>query len=721
MKKNKIFIIAAIALIVCLSIVAIYIFLIKPTESNDSGGQKQTTQETQDAEETQPPVKHIEWITNNAGENVGKIYTDDGLFEIADNPDKTYELCADIDMENKSWLPIEIFSGKFNGNGHTISNLSISSDSNGNMGLFGEISSEGKVENLNLSNVKVTSTESSVYHGTFAGKNAGEINNCTSTGQIKDERPDKFYGAISGHNTGKIIGGNTLCIGSYKYENYNGIPKNIIYSGNLPDTDLLAGATGLTSVIELPFGAENTGITASGDTSSVSGIWCDITYRTYSETEQQKREATVSYMYKMGTVVWSPSNDFSYISKGNSANTHSNAFLAGKLYVGLPYNHGGGSLERFLSKTESGLGTQDSPYVAVNGLQNGEYTLNTILITGFAQYMGNDCSSSIGWAWSKISHIRQGNGSGYYGAFARGTGAMVPGTENTVKYGMQPVGSYTNNTTTKNTATIIKNNGLLQDMAENYALAGYGDALVCYENGSHARMVASLPVVIRNSDGTIDLEKSYFITHEQGDGLYDLVDSDGNPLNSPEIVVIDGKRFNVKYTSWRTNYKYTFNDLLNGTTDTKSSGSNYIPVTIAAFKHTGEDNLYSEVTQKITSPSSGKVYFHHRLLRAVLTVKNTEGQKVGSYTAYSAVGSSSSIYRDTRNFIDLSILFDGYENCLVNNNSSVSLNAGQEYLFEIVFEFADGRTLSLNELKDRQNNVLTPISYASQGYIEFKF
>ncbi|MBR4285724.1 MAG: hypothetical protein IKT36_06570, partial [Methanocorpusculum sp.] len=91
----------------------------------------------------------------------------------ADTDAKTYEntyfkLTADLDLNNEEWTPIgngrrsdsqhtgKSFSGTFDGAGHTISNLKITSgDSSNAVGLFGVLNG-GTVKNLVLSNVQIT-------------------------------------------------------------------------------------------------------------------------------------------------------------------------------------------------------------------------------------------------------------------------------------------------------------------------------------------------------------------------------------------------------------------------------------------------------------------------------------------------------------------------------------------------------------------------------------
>src|SRR5260370_21886010 len=76
-----------------------------------------------------------------------------------------------------TFTPISNFTGLFDGHGHTIANLTISSTAP-NVGLFGTISSTGVVRNLNLADATVSGSQ---FVGTLAGTNAGTISNVSAT------------------------------------------------------------------------------------------------------------------------------------------------------------------------------------------------------------------------------------------------------------------------------------------------------------------------------------------------------------------------------------------------------------------------------------------------------------------------------------------------------------------------------------------------------------
>ena len=122
--------------------------------------------------------------------------------------EKNFVLTANIDLNGLPWTPIansfsdallggsdyRVFAGNFDGNGYTISNVSIGSETtpfeSDVFGLFG--ATEGKISNLNLDTVsihgvaKITSGYVIGPAGGLVGYSAGTIENCHVTGLTMD-------------------------------------------------------------------------------------------------------------------------------------------------------------------------------------------------------------------------------------------------------------------------------------------------------------------------------------------------------------------------------------------------------------------------------------------------------------------------------------------------------------------------------------------------------
>lgn len=146
-----------------------------------------------------------------------EIWTSLGLYNMAKNAEAgdTFVLMRDIDMEGKQWTPVKNFNGKLIGDMHTISNMKINQDVDGNMGFFGNIAEGGYVEYLNVSDMNFIASARSVNIGLLAGTCAGTIDGCTAIGFITDARTelpgDVYVGGLAGKmlSDGSIISRDT--------------------------------------------------------------------------------------------------------------------------------------------------------------------------------------------------------------------------------------------------------------------------------------------------------------------------------------------------------------------------------------------------------------------------------------------------------------------------------------------------------------------------------
>ncbi len=115
---------------------------------------------------------------------------------------KTFVLTENVDLSDTDFSPIPIFYGTFDGDGHTISGLSIEGDGS-HQGLFRYVMEGAYVKNLHVSgNVSPGGTANLI--GGIAGENHGTINECTFAGTVGGVQQ---IGGIAGVNgaTGLII------------------------------------------------------------------------------------------------------------------------------------------------------------------------------------------------------------------------------------------------------------------------------------------------------------------------------------------------------------------------------------------------------------------------------------------------------------------------------------------------------------------------------------
>ena len=116
---------------------------------------------------------------------------------------KTVMLTADIDLGEQEWTPIGVsfrkngksFQGTFDGNGHIVTGLKISSGNAGNMGLFGPIYGSGAIVKNLIVEGNVNMPNQSTIGGIVANNNGGTVQNCG------------FYGEVYGFNSvGGVVG-----------------------------------------------------------------------------------------------------------------------------------------------------------------------------------------------------------------------------------------------------------------------------------------------------------------------------------------------------------------------------------------------------------------------------------------------------------------------------------------------------------------------------------
>jgi hypothetical protein len=131
------------------------------------------------------------------------------LQQVRENPSGNYVLVEDIDLSGiDNFEPIENFTGTFDGNGHTVSNLTIDRPEMDSVGLFlsvrddtrlfGLTGNEGTVRNVRLEDVNVTGGR---FVGSLAGANLGTLTGLSATGEV---RGDEIVGGLAGQNEGTV-------------------------------------------------------------------------------------------------------------------------------------------------------------------------------------------------------------------------------------------------------------------------------------------------------------------------------------------------------------------------------------------------------------------------------------------------------------------------------------------------------------------------------------
>ena len=158
--------------------------------------------------------------------NTVVIKVAEDMRKLHDYPSANFKLAGNIDMSvyaaGEGWKPVENFSGRFDGRGYTISNLTINRPTQSYVGLFKEITSTASVINLTFTNVNITGEN---YTGVLAGTMTGNIQNIIISG-----------GSVTGGNR---VGG---LVGSHQVGT---ISKCKVVLGTVAGQDEVGGAVGV--------------------------------------------------------------------------------------------------------------------------------------------------------------------------------------------------------------------------------------------------------------------------------------------------------------------------------------------------------------------------------------------------------------------------------------------------------------------------------------------
>lgn len=141
---------------------------------------------------------------NGSGANPYEVATAEQLKAIAKHNGRQFRQTADIDCAGTTYLTLfsneDPFSGVYDGQGHTIKNISISGNAD-YAGLFRDTTSNSVIKNLNLTDCIVSGREDV---GVLTGVNRGTISNCSAANCVVNASKG-YVGTYAGENLGKII------------------------------------------------------------------------------------------------------------------------------------------------------------------------------------------------------------------------------------------------------------------------------------------------------------------------------------------------------------------------------------------------------------------------------------------------------------------------------------------------------------------------------------
>ncbi len=197
------------------------------------------------------------------------------------SPTAHYRLAASIDLAGTHWgsAVIPEFAGTFDGNGLTISNLTI--NGRDNLGLFGKAS--GTIRHVTLVDVNVTGTGDSI--GGLAGASAAAVERCTATGTVSgDTRVGGLIGASTGSvfecgYAGSVLGGR-FYVGGLVGDN-RGPAVSCSSSGEVKAASRVGGLVG-TNAGDLACCYSTAAVTAESDVAGLAGTNSGTVHQCYS-------------------------------------------------------------------------------------------------------------------------------------------------------------------------------------------------------------------------------------------------------------------------------------------------------------------------------------------------------------------------------------------------------------------------------------------------------
>lgn len=551
-------------------------------------------------------------------DGVYKIWNAEGVKLMAEHPEASFEILCNVDMEGAALQPIgtkdKPFTGEINGQNNTIKNFTVNASDDGYLGFIGY--NEGKIHDIILDEVTLVSKDTTKYMGGVAGYSTTDIKATTINGSLdaSSAADNAFCGSFVGATTAGVVNSvadvdiNYAAAGAATVGGIAGSCENgnmeftesygdLVISGSNKKAGLFLGEGKAVTIytiaflgekntvddklLETPFGAEE-------EVTYEELLIRDNTARPLPENVQKLRDTVEQRMRDMGTVEWSTSENLYHDCVCNLAVCYG-SYMPGVLHRGIPYNHKGGSMARFMYCMEP-IGNDH--YIAA------DWTYDIKSYDGFDLYIGNDCSGAVQNAWWSVSNSSDVLSCQYMQTgWNRGTIAVGDWPSDTIV----PDG--------KDTAEVICEAAGTEVMYDAYAQMRKGDAIVHIgEEGNHTRLVASDAVIVRNEKGQINGNYSYILSHEQG---------------APAVLT-------PYFCSWRIDFKYTFSNLFM---------SGYLPVTIEELI-TGEmEPAECEMTGNpggYTGLFTGEVKANYHLECVTLKITDSKGETAFEHTLWCA-------------------------------------------------------------------------------------
>jgi hypothetical protein len=261
------------------------------------------------------------------------IKTAEQLDNVRNYLDRHFKLAANIDLSDleSEWVPIGSqsapFTGTLNGNGFTISNLTIQQSPTNDIGLFGATDSNAVIKFVILKNVNINTSDKENV-GAIVGYNQGTIENSLAEGTVKGKNS---VGGLVGYNSGNI----TFLLSKVTVEGAENVGGLIGYhnGGTIENASATKDVQGIGNYVGGLIGkSENGTIKNSTATGNVNGKWY------IGGLVGQNTNGQITNAYATGDV--SGRGSVGGLIGGNVGGTIENTFATGKV-TGDTYNIGG--------------------------------------------------------------------------------------------------------------------------------------------------------------------------------------------------------------------------------------------------------------------------------------------------------------------------------------------------------------------------------------------
>jgi len=219
-----------------------------------------------------------QWLDNGKSLDVnGRLSQEDGCYLISSigdlrqllafgqNASLRFRLTSDLDLATQPDFYIPYLAGEFDGDGHKISNLRLSTGSAAQVGLFGYLAPGGKITQVGVENANLVGTQ---QVGGLVGGSAGDVSNSYSTGTVTGRQ---HVGGLVGWNTGSVSKSYSSAVATGEWGVGGLVGWSYGNEGTLSDSYSTGRVSGDTRVGGLVGSNDGGTVTKSYSTSVVTG------------------------------------------------------------------------------------------------------------------------------------------------------------------------------------------------------------------------------------------------------------------------------------------------------------------------------------------------------------------------------------------------------------------------------------------------------------------